>query len=130
MTDKQQKPTHYKKLHRYIQILQPKIKRKKKPEVSNKYTVQNVAGFGLYSKFWHGLGWLHARLVRVDFYCVGSISSALWHQYPSDCLLWGMMASLTKSVIALPMVDAACSISSCSTPHFGKEYTVNQQTGQ
>lgn len=130
MTDKQQKPTHYKKLHRYIQILQPKIKKEKNLKSQTKYTVQNVAGFGLYSKFWHGLGWLHARLVQVDFYCVGSISSALWHQYPSDCLLWGMMASLTKSVIALPMVDAACSISSCSTPHFGKEYTVNQQTGQ
>lgn len=36
MTDKQQKPTHYKKLHRYIQIFQPQKKRGKKPEVSNK----------------------------------------------------------------------------------------------
>lgn len=67
MTDKQQKPTHYKKLHRYIQILQPKIKKEKNLKSQTKYTVQNVAGFGLYSKFWHGLGWLHARLVRVDF---------------------------------------------------------------
>lgn len=131
MTDKQQKPTHYKKLHRYIQILQPKKKRGKKPEVSNKIYSTKCGRFWAIFKVLARFGMAACKASASGFLLYGfHQQSALWHQYPSDCLLWGMMASLTKSVIALPMVDAACSISSCSTPHFGKEYTVNQQTGQ
>lgn len=50
MTDKQQKPTHYKKLHRYIQILQPKIKRKKTWSLK-----QNIQ-----YKMWQVLGYIQS----------------------------------------------------------------------
>lgn len=127
MTDKQQKPTHYKKFTQIYTNITTKNKEEKKTWSLKQIYSTKCGRFWAIFKVLARFGMAACKAGASGFLlCGGSISSALWHQYPSDCLLWGIMASLTKSVIALPMVDAACSISSCSTPHFGKEYTVNQ----
>lgn len=62
MTDTQQKPIHYK-----ITQIYTNIKKKRISTVSNKIYSIKYGRFWAIFKVWHGLGWLHARLVRVDF---------------------------------------------------------------